>query len=59
MNFILLFADSTLEQWMKKSGWKHSGNLIVVAMQDDKIKTKNITEKIEFDNLGGLMAQCL
>ena len=44
---------------MKKNGWKHNGNLVVVASQDDKIKTKNITEKIEFDNLGGLMAQCL
>ncbi|XP_011178571.1 eukaryotic translation initiation factor 3 subunit K [Zeugodacus cucurbitae] len=51
--------DSTLEQWIKKYGWKHQGNLIIIAVQDEKIKTKNITEKIEFDNLGGLMAQCL
>ncbi|XP_036327891.1 eukaryotic translation initiation factor 3 subunit K [Rhagoletis pomonella] len=51
--------DSTLEQWIKKNGWKHQGKLIVIAVQDEKIKTKNITEKIEFDNLGGLMAQCL
>ncbi|XP_067623643.1 eukaryotic translation initiation factor 3 subunit K [Eurosta solidaginis] len=51
--------DSTLEQWMRKYGWKHQGKLVIIAVQDEKIKTKNITEKIEFDNLGGLMAQCL
>lgn len=44
---------------MKQYGWKRDGSLIVIATQDEKIKTKNITEKIEFDNLGGLMAQCL
>ncbi|KAI8035916.1 hypothetical protein M5D96_011347 [Drosophila gunungcola] len=52
--------DSTLESWIKRNGWKHQGQgLVVVATQDDKIKTKNITEKIEFDNVGALMAQCL
>ncbi|KAM7353565.1 eukaryotic translation initiation factor 3 subunit k [Cochliomyia hominivorax] len=51
--------DSTLEKWMKQYDWKRDGNLIVIASQEEKIKTKNITEKIEFDNLGGLMAQCL
>ena len=51
--------DSTLEQWMRKNGWKHQGNLVVIASQDEKIKTKNIIEKIEFDSLGGLMSKCL
>jgi len=52
--------DSTLEQWMKKYGWKtQAPDLILIALQDEKIKTKNITEKIEFENLGGVMAQCL
>ncbi|XP_013102869.1 eukaryotic translation initiation factor 3 subunit K [Stomoxys calcitrans] len=51
--------DSTLEKWVKQNGWKTQGSLVLIASQDEKIKTKNITEKIEFDNLGGLMAQCL
>ncbi|EDW72049.1 uncharacterized protein Dwil_GK10740 [Drosophila willistoni] len=52
--------DPTLESWIKRNSWKHQGqDLVVVATQDDKIKTKNITEKIEFDNVGALMAQCL
>lgn len=51
--------ENTLEQYMKKNGWKHQGNLIFIAAQEEKIKTKNITEKIDFENLGGLMAQCL
>ncbi|XP_065357288.1 eukaryotic translation initiation factor 3 subunit K [Calliphora vicina] len=51
--------DSSVDKWMKQYGWKREGNLVIVASQDEKIKTKNITEKIEFDNLGGLMAQCL
>uniref|UniRef100_A0A1L8EEC9 Eukaryotic translation initiation factor 3 subunit K n=1 Tax=Haematobia irritans TaxID=7368 RepID=A0A1L8EEC9_HAEIR len=51
--------DSTLEKWVKQNGWKTQGHLVMIASQDEKIKTKNITEKIEFDNLGGLMAQCL
>lgn len=58
-NYIFLISDFTLDKWMKQYGWKRDGNLIVIASQDEKIKTKNITEKIEFDNLGGLMAQCL
>ncbi|XP_061398395.1 eukaryotic translation initiation factor 3 subunit K [Musca vetustissima] len=51
--------DSTLDKWVKQNGWKNQGHLVMIASQDEKIKTKNITEKIEFDNLGGLMAQCL
>lgn len=44
---------------MKKNGWKDENGLIFIANQDDNIKTKNITEKIEFESLAGLMAACL
>lgn len=53
------FADLTLAAWVKKYGWKDQGELIFVGNQDENIKTKNITEKIEFDNLAGLMTNCL
>lgn len=48
-----------LNIWIKKYGWKDQGELISIASQDENIKTKNITEKIEFDSLGPIMANCL
>ncbi|XP_060531843.1 eukaryotic translation initiation factor 3 subunit K [Cylas formicarius] len=52
--------DKTLQAWVKKYGWKQQGdNLIFIANQDENIKTKNISEKIDFDNVGHIMAQCL
>lgn len=44
---------------MKKNGWKEEGEYILVAQQEGNIKTKHITEKIDFENLGPLMANCL
>ncbi|KOB71839.1 Eukaryotic translation initiation factor 3 subunit K [Operophtera brumata] len=46
----------TLKHWVKKYGWRDDGSLIFIANQDENIKTKNITEKIEFDHLAPLMA---
>ncbi|KAJ8673087.1 hypothetical protein QAD02_004348 [Eretmocerus hayati] len=52
--------DNNLRQWIKKYGWKEeSDGTIFIANQDENIKTKNITEKIDFDSVGGLMAACL
>nr|QBH73269.1 eukaryotic translation initiation factor 3 subunit K [Aphelinus abdominalis] len=52
--------DSVLKQWVKKYGWKEeSDKIIFISNQDENIKTKNITEKIEFDHVAGLMAACL
>ncbi|CAG9854048.1 unnamed protein product [Phyllotreta striolata] len=51
--------DSTLKLWVKKYGWKEvAGNLIFIANQDENIKTKNINEKIDFENVGAIMASC-
>ncbi|KAK0081210.1 hypothetical protein PV325_012558 [Microctonus aethiopoides] len=52
--------ESTLKHWVKKYGWQEQGkNVIFIANQDENIKTKNITEKIDFENVAGLMAACL
>lgn len=51
--------DNVLRLWVKKYGWKEQDNLIYIASQDENIKTKNITEKIDFENLAPLMAACL
>lgn len=48
--------DSTLRLWVKKYGWKELDNgTIFIANQDENIKTKNITEKIEFENVATIM----
>ncbi|XP_063698638.1 eukaryotic translation initiation factor 3 subunit K [Culicoides brevitarsis] len=51
--------EKTVQNWVKKNGWKDENGLIFISNQDDNIKTKNITEKIEFESLAGLMAACL
>ncbi|KAK9508130.1 hypothetical protein O3M35_007860 [Rhynocoris fuscipes] len=51
--------DHTLKHWVQKYGWKEEGNnMIFIANQDENIKTKNITEKIDFDSVAGIMAAC-
>ncbi|XP_018572999.1 eukaryotic translation initiation factor 3 subunit K [Anoplophora glabripennis] len=50
--------DSTLKLWIKKYGWKETGSLVFIANQDENIKTKNINEKIDFENVGAIMASC-
>ncbi|KAF4522483.1 hypothetical protein B566_EDAN002568 [Ephemera danica] len=51
--------DGTLNLWIKKYGWKEvENNMVFIANQDDNIKTKNITEKIDFENVAGIMATC-
>ncbi|KAF7286540.1 eukaryotic translation initiation factor 3 subunit k [Rhynchophorus ferrugineus] len=52
--------DKTLDIWVKKYGWKSEpNNLIFVGNQDENIKTKNISEKIDFESVGHIMASCL
>lgn len=55
----LLFSEQTLRYWVQKYGWKEmSDGMIFIANQDENIKTKNITEKIDFDSVAGIMANC-
>merc|ERR1712212_1074108 len=49
--------ESTMQVWMNKYGWKMLDNdRVLVANQEETVKTKNITEKIEFDSVAGIMA---
>lgn len=50
--------DKTLQHWVKKYGWNLDGKMVFIANQDENIKTKNINEKIDFDNVGTIMAAC-
>ncbi|CAL4193839.1 unnamed protein product [Meganyctiphanes norvegica] len=52
---------SALSVWVQKYGWKETegdAGYILVANQEETVKTKNITEKIEFDSVAGIMAAC-
>nr|CAD7409218.1 unnamed protein product [Timema cristinae]CAD7428902.1 unnamed protein product [Timema monikensis] len=49
--------DATVHHWVKKYGWREeSNNLVFIANQDENIKTKNITEKIDFESSAAIMA---
>lgn len=50
--------DNTLKHWVNKYGWKDNNGMIFIANQDEIIKTKNINEKIEFENVAAIMASC-
>ncbi|KAL8567779.1 Eukaryotic translation initiation factor 3 subunit K [Nucella lapillus] len=44
-------------QWASKYGWTTDSNgMIFVTNQEENIKTKNITEKITFDSVAGILA---
>jgi len=50
-------ADNQLNQWMTQNGWKDIENgFVFVANQEENIKTKNITEKIDLENVAQVVA---
>lgn len=52
MKEILSVDDSDLQAIMSKYGWKNvEDGYLFIANQTEEIKTKNITEKIDFDNV--------
>ena len=49
--------ESQVKQWISKYGWtlQNDGN-VFITNQEENIKTKNITEKITFESVAGIMA---
>lgn len=47
--------DKQLNQYIKKNNWTLQGDLVTIIKQEETIKTKHISEKIEFESLGGIM----
>lgn len=57
--FFIFFLDQSLRFWVQKYGWREEPNdMVFIANQDENIKTKNITEKIDFDSVAAIMAMC-
>lgn len=51
--------DGELSMWVTKNNWvEGEDGYIFVANQEETVKTKNITEKIEFDSVASIMAAC-
>lgn len=49
--------DVVLRQWVNKYGWREESNgVLFIANQDESIKTKNITESIDFESVAEIMA---
>lgn len=51
--------DKQLAQWVKKNSWTLQGDIVTIIKQEETIKTKHISEKIDFESLGGVIANCL
>ncbi|XP_033120439.1 eukaryotic translation initiation factor 3 subunit K-like [Anneissia japonica] len=50
-------TDRELEQWMTKYGWRlQDDGKVFITNQDEIVKTKNITEKIDFESVASIMA---
>lgn len=52
-----LHKDEEFKAWLKKKDWKlKDDGFVTVANQEDKIKTINITEKIELEQVANILA---
>ena len=51
--------EKVVAQWVSKNGWSTGeGNYVTISNQDESIKTKKITEKIDLESVAGIMASC-
>ena len=54
-----LVQDSSVNYWMDQYGWKISEDgFVTVSNQEEIIKTRNITEKINIESVASIMASC-
>ncbi|XP_077865750.1 eukaryotic translation initiation factor 3 subunit K-like [Saccoglossus kowalevskii] len=50
-------SDDEIKMWMNKYGWTpKDGEKIFIANQEENVKPKNITEKIDFESVAGILA---
>lgn len=57
--FLGNLSDEQLRGWMNKYGWRDLGDgLVLIGNQEENIKTKNITEKIDFESIAAIMSSC-
>ncbi|XP_042904110.1 eukaryotic translation initiation factor 3 subunit K [Parasteatoda tepidariorum] len=56
MSFLGGVSEYQLKSWMHKYGWREDNKLVCISNQEESIKTKNITEKIDFDSVAAIMS---
>jgi len=52
-------TEKDLSEWMRQNKWKEtnpSSGSLLIASQEELIKTKNITEKIDFESVASILA---
>lgn len=55
-----LSDDNIVNQWVEKNSWTmQDKGYILVSSQEESIKTKKITEKIDLESVAGIMAHCV
>ena len=60
--FVKIFnklKESSVATWVEQYGWKvGEEGMVTVSSQEEIIKTRNITEKIDIDSVASIMASC-
>lgn len=52
-----LVDENAVNQWISKNGWKVTeSGYVLISNQEENIKTKKITEKIDLEAVAGIMA---
>ena len=56
---LFLYQENAVNYWMDQYGWKATdGSFVTVSNQEEIIKTRNITEKIDVESVASIMASC-
>ena len=54
-----LVQETSVAYWLEQYGWKAGGDgVVTVSSQEEIIKTRNITEKIDIESVASIMASC-
>jgi len=57
--YLGLVDENAIRVWTDRYGWKvGTDGLVRLASQEEIIKTRNITEKIDLESVQGIMASC-
>ena len=52
-----LVDENAVNQWINKNGWKVTETgFVLISNQEENIKTKKITQKIDLEAVAGIMA---
>ena len=55
-----LVDESVVNQWIAKNGWKVTETgYVLIGNQEENIKNKKITEKIDLESVAGIIASCI